>query len=125
MNWSYFVDNRELAVACLVAGLVFGLIMPMIWTLIRQVFESIGRGLKVCFSNAYFVFMFFAFQLGLEVFLLQQWIFGYNLANGGGGYYDQLTYLPLTVVIPAFFANIVVFVGMCIRFGEIIDEKKR
>ena len=124
MNWDYLSDNKGLVIACLLVGFIFGAILPMILTLVRQVFESIGHGLYACFSNAYFVFMFFAFQLGLEIFLLQQWIFGYNIANGGGGAYDSLAYLPLTVTIPAFFANIVVFVGMCLRFGEILENEK-
>ena len=122
MNWSYFVENKELAIACLVTGFVFGAILPMILTLLRQVFCSVGSGLHACFSNAYFIFMFFAFQLGLEIFLLQQWIFGYNAVNGQVGAYSDMAHLPLPVTIPLFFVNIVVFIGMMFRFGE-VDKK--
>lgn len=128
MNWEYFVQNRELAIACLVAGTVFGVILPLILNRLKAAWDAVWNGftgvLSFVFSTSYGCWLVMSLQFALEIFLLQQWIFGYNHANGGGGFYDSYAYLPLTVTIPAFFGNIAFFVATGCRLAETTEKEK-
>jgi hypothetical protein len=119
MNYTYLFENMTLVVTCLLTGFIFGAILPMLLSLL---FESIWRGLSAFFSNSYLVFTLFAVQVGFQLFLLQQWIFSYNKITSPGGPYDHLAYLPLTVVLPLFFFNILAGI---LSLGRFIDLDKR
>ena len=122
----YFKEFQGLILFWTAVGVALGIILPLVFSrvksLVASVFQFVGDSLAWAFSKSYFVWVFGAFQIGLEVFLLQQWIFGWNLVNYPGGIYDEYCYIPLTVSIPGFVFNFFAFWATVGRLAE-LDKK--
>lgn len=119
----YLQEHREVIIASLVVGVIFGVILPVLLGKARDVlatvFDFAGNRLSVIFGRLVYCLVMMCMQIGFEVFLLQQWIFTWNALNYPGGAYDQYAYLPLTVVIPVFVLNFFLFVVMAFRLEHL------
>ena len=119
----YFQEHREVIIASLITGVVFGVILPVLLGKARDVlatvFDFVGNHLSEIFSRAVYCCVLMCMQIGFEVFLLQQWIFTWNALNYPGGVYDPYAYLPLTVTIPVFVLNFFLFIVMSARLEHL------
>ena len=94
----FLVEYRE--AGCFLAGIVFAIVVAIV---AKFFVNSVW---PVVMGNAFAKWTIFTSQIGLEVFLLQQWIYGYNWP-------DSPSFVtPLIITVPLFFANIFMAIGV-------------
>lgn len=127
-------ENKDILFAAVLAGGVLGVLVSVLAVKAKErflvafhffIFCWLGfwgwadSTLRSLFKNGYFVWMILCLQIFLQIFLIQQWMFVYHTDTGAGGHWEKYAYLPLTVVVPGFFANIFVGIATINRCLEI------
>lgn len=102
----FIVQHRE--ATCFAAGVIFAIVVAILANfLTSKVWPTIS-------GNAFGKWTIFACQVGFEIFLLQQWIHGYNAMYEADNPYNRYVLMPLIVTVPLFFVNILLGIGVIV-----------
>ena len=104
--------------SCFAAGIIFAVVVAILSKFFTNTVWPLLN------NNEFARWAIFSVQVGIQIFLLQQWIYGYNAMYDPYNPYNEYVFLPLVVNIPLFFVNILFGVGVIAWMAHIQEATK-